>query len=145
MAPLEFGFLSDLLGFRLKQATEVLLSESEKLLQPLGISPQQFSILAMVSLNPGIIQTRLIKNLYITRSNCSVLIEQLIKMGLMKRAPIDRRSNGLSLTTQGIQIMAEAKGIVEAHGKNATAHMNEAEIADLIRLLTKFSEADQEG
>jgi DNA-binding MarR family transcriptional regulator len=135
-----FGFMSDLLGFRLKQANQVLLGESEKRLRPLGISPQHFSVLAMVSLNPGIIQSRLIDNLYITRSTCSDLIEQLIQRGLMQRTPIDRRSNGLSLTEKGQKLLAQARVIVEQNGQDATAHMDPADVAELVRLLAVFSQ-----
>jgi len=140
MAAPQLGFLSDLLGFRLKQATQILLGESEKLLRPLGISPQHFSVLAMVALNPGIIQSRLIDNLYITRSTCSDLIEQLIKKKLIQRTPIDRRSNGLTLTDEGADILQQAKKIVDENAVTATDHMEPEEVKELIRLLTKFSD-----
>jgi DNA-binding MarR family transcriptional regulator len=139
MAVVKFGFLSGLLGFRLKEASQALLVPGEKRLAPLGISPQQFTILAMVSLNPGITQSALIKSVYITRSTCSDLIEQLIQAGFAKRTPIDRRSNGLTLTAEGEAVFLAAKAEVERNAEQATSHMDPQEVQELIRLLAKFS------
>lgn len=139
MKSVELGFLSDLLGFRIKQANYVLLSGGDKELKKVGISSQQFSVLAMASINPGIIQTRLCKKLNLTRSTCSELVEQLIQKDLLLRTPIDRRSFGLSLTSKGEQALSDAKEIVFAHTAETTQHMSTTEVSDLIRLLAKFS------
>lgn len=140
MAAVEYGFLANLLGFRLKQANAIVLSDADLRLKFLNITPQHFTILAMISINPGIIQTRLIQHIYISRSTCSELIEQLIQKGLIARNPIDRRSFGLSLTPIGTDVLKKAKSIVLTHSSRTTAHMSNKEISELIKLLAMLSE-----
>lgn len=143
MILMDLGFLDQMLGFRLKQAYHFLLKGGEARLSPLGIKPQDFSILAIVSQNPGIIQSRLIENLYITRSTCSEMVEQLIQAGFLKRVPIDRRSNGLFLTDKGESIFAQARNIIKVHTEAMTSHMEPDEIDTLIKLLARFSDHPQ--
>lgn len=136
---MELGFLDKMLGYRLKQAYFQMLSGGEDRLRHLGISPQGFSVLAVVSQNPKIIQSRLIDTLYITRSTCSELVEQLIQAGFLQRTPLDRRSNGLTLTAKGEDVLNEARQVIDENTKARTSHMSEEEIDTLIELLTRLT------
>ncbi len=136
---MELGFLSNMLGYRLKQAYFHMLSGGEERLRPLGISPQSFSVLAVVSQNPKIIQSRLIDNLYITRSTCSDLVEQLIQAGQLQRIPLDRRSNGLLLTSMGEDVLEQARAIISENTKALTSHMSAEEVETLVSLLARLT------
>lgn len=142
MTSIKYGFLANLLGFRIKQAYEHLLRDADKELKKDGISAQQFSILAMIKVNPGITQSRLIEHLYVTRSTCGDLVEQLTRNKLIEQTPIDRRSFGLNLTEKGESVFSDAKKVVMRHTAKQTHHMSKDEVADLTRLLTKFVEPD---
>lgn len=142
METIKYGFLGNLLGFRIKQAYEHLLRDADKELKKDGISAQQFSILAMIKINPGILQSRLIEHLYITRSTCGDLVEQLTRNKLIEQTPIDRRSFGLDLTEKGESVFTRAKKIVDRHTAKQTQHMSKSEITDLTHLLTRFVEQD---
>lgn len=136
---MELGFLDKMLGYRLKQAYFHMLGGGEDRLRHLGISPQGFSVLAVVSQNPKIIQSRLIDTLYITRSTCSELVEQLIQAGFLQRTPLDRRSNGLTLTANGDDVLNEARKVIEENTRARTSHMSKEEIDTLIELLTRLT------
>lgn len=135
----ELGFLDRMLGFRLKQAYFHMMAGGEERLRHLGISPQGFSVLAVVSQNPKIIQSRLIEQLYITRSSCSDLVEQLIQAGLLRRTPLDRRSNGLSLTAQGKATLDQTREIIDENTKVLTSHMSATEVETLVDLLARLT------
>lgn len=140
---MELGFLDRMLGYRLKQAYFHMMVGGEERLRHLGISPQGFSVLAVVSQNPKIIQSRLIEQLYITRSSCSDLVEQLIQAGLLRRAPLDRRSNGLSLTSKGEVVLKQAREIIGENTNDLTSHMSAAEVETLVDLLTRLTNSTQ--
>lgn len=132
-------YLDDLTGFWLKQAFFSVMSDSEQHLAPLGITVPQFTILAMIDLNPGVIQSRLVEHLYIKRSTSSELIEKLVQGGLLIRKAIDRRSNGLYLTDRGEILLTKAKAIVQQHDHHATQNLTDSETKTLKKLLCKLS------
>jgi len=136
---MEIGFLEQMLGFRLKQAHFLLLKGGEERLADLGITPPGFTILAVLSQNPGQIQSRLVDNLYLTRSTCSELVEQLIQSKLLRREPIDRRSNGLFITKSGEKTLSKARKRIENHTQKMTAHLSPTEIETLVQLLARLS------
>lgn len=137
------GFLDKMLGYRLKQAYFHMMIGGEERLNHLGISPQGFSVLAIVSQNPNIIQSRLIEQLYITRSSCSDLVEQLIQASLLQRTPLDRRSNGLSLTSKGDVVLKQAREIIDENTKDLTSHMTAAEVETLVNLLSRLTNSNK--
>lgn len=114
------------------------MEESELLLNDFDISPQQFSILALVSSNPSITQARVINNLYISRSTCAELIEQLVQKKFVKRTPLDRRSYALTITRKGDRCLSDATKVVLRKGRESTAHMTRTELEQLIQLLIKL-------
>ncbi|WP_146344337.1 MarR family winged helix-turn-helix transcriptional regulator [Falsiphaeobacter marinintestinus] len=140
MAQVDFGFLNDLIGFRLKQAHARYAGEAEKRMKDLGLSPQQFSILALVALNPGIIQSRLMDSLYLSRSTCGDMVDQLVRNGLMRREPIDRRSFALGLTDEGETRLSAAKTLVFDGTTPSKARLTAQEQQDLLRLLAKLAD-----
>lgn len=133
-------YLDELTGFWLKQAFFAVMSNSEQHLAPLGMTVPQFTILAMIDLNPGIIQSRLIEHLYIRRSTSSELIEKLVQGDLLARKAIDRRSSGLYLTAKGEALLTQAKAVVQQHDRQATRHLTDAETNTLKRLLARLAE-----
>lgn len=145
MQTVKTGFLGSLIGYHLKAAYFALLGQTEDRLKRLGITPQQFTILAMISINPRIIQTRLIESSYISRSRCSELIEQVIRSGYAIREPIDRRSHGLSLSKDGQRLVENAYAILSECERELSAHMTQDEITTLMTLLQKFSEGQSSG
>ncbi len=139
MTDTEESYLENLTGYWLKQAYFAVLSNSDKSLASLGISTPQFTILAVIDLNPGIIQSRLVERLYISRSTSSELIEKLVQSELLVRKAIDRRSSGLYLTKAGEQLLSKAKSIVQKLDKDVTVHMTAAEVKTLNNLLKKLA------
>ena len=139
MINIENTYLGDLSGFCLKQAYFSTLLESEKLLEPLGITAPQFTILAMIDLNPGIIHSRLVEHLYIRRSTSSELIESLVQSDLLLREAIDRRSWGLYLADKGRELLGKSKAIVQQYDQEMTRNLSSKETETLRYLLLKLS------
>lgn len=142
---MKLGFLDKMLGYRLKQAYFHMMNGGEDRLRSLGITPQGFSVLAVVSQNPKIIQSRLINNLYITRSSCSELVEQLIQAGLLQRSPLDRCSNGLSLTPNGEEVLDQARAVIVENTKALTYHMSAEEVNTLVDLLALLTDTSRDS
>lgn len=89
------GFLEDMTSYCVKHAYHIMINLAEEKLAELDLKVPDFSILAMVHLNPGITQSKLIENLYVTRSTASELVEKLVSRDLIYRKPINRKASGL--------------------------------------------------
>ena len=79
-------------------------------LEPLGLRPRQARILSALNRMGPISQTSLAKEYQVTPGSMSTMVTRLEKLGLVTRyrEPDERRSDVLSLTTQG---KAHLKGI----------------------------------
>jgi MarR family transcriptional regulator, organic hydroperoxide resistance regulator len=85
---------------RLHAIWEVRLAAA---LSPHGIKLAQFDILANLMHDPGITQQHLAKRLFIGRSNLSMALPELERMGWLRREgdPEDKRIRRLFLTPEG--------------------------------------------
>jgi MarR family transcriptional regulator, lower aerobic nicotinate degradation pathway regulator len=91
---------------------QVCLAKSSKVLGAFGLTSLQFRV--MIHLNrktgsPGIEQNTLAARLNIDRNTASVVVEQMVKLGVVARQVngADRRARLLSLTAKGDRIYGE--------------------------------------
>jgi DNA-binding MarR family transcriptional regulator len=91
---------------------QVCLAKSSPLFSEFGLTSLQFGV--MIHINrmngtPGIEQTVLATRLNIDRNTASVIVEQMVKLGVVARQVngADRRARLLSLTAKGEGIYAE--------------------------------------
>src|SRR5260370_11634757 len=85
---------------------QVFTASNSDLMSPAGLTPLQYGAMLHVSKTtglPGIEQNSLAERINVDRNTASLLVEQLVKKGLLEPQVnvADRRSRLLSLTAEG--------------------------------------------
>lgn len=93
---------------------QLCASKTAEVLGEAGLTPLQYGVLIHLSTEtgkPGIEQNVLADRLNVDRNTASVLVEQLVKKGVVEREVngADRRSRLLSLTPKGEKIFARLR------------------------------------
>lgn len=109
--------LDDLLGYRLRRASMVLMAELMSVLRPFGLSAGEASLLILVGANPGCRQSDVGRALEIKRANLTPLIGRMKARGLIADAPIDGRSLSLTLTDAGRALEADMLKRINANDR----------------------------
>ena len=141
MQELKPGFLSGLVGYRLRLAQQALFRDFAEHVAPLarGTSPGRVGILFLVEANPGVTQSRLARAVRLERSTLVGVLHALAAQGLLeRRRGNDRRTNGLWLTPAGSTLVARLKRRIAAHERRVTAHLGAAERRQLLALLSRL-------
>lgn len=99
-------------GYALRRAANATAAELSARLGETGLRQSDVSVLLLIGDNPGTTASALGRQLGIERANMVPLLKRL--EGLIDRAPIDGKSQGLELSVAGRTRLAEAKRIVEA-------------------------------
>lgn len=105
---MEIGPLSGFLGYALRRAQLAVFDDFRRSVGKLGLRPAQFSVLVVISTTPGLKQTEVANSLGIQRTNFVAMVNELERMGLIERRPLDRRSLALHLTPAGEAKLAAA-------------------------------------
>lgn len=139
-ATIDMGILPELIGFNLRCAQLALFQHFNATVGKENISAPQFGTLLLIEANPGISQSAVAEALRFDRSTLVQIIDRLEGRGLVVRrvSPQDRRSHALELTAEGMEFLAKLKTMAVAHEAEVAAHLDEAERAKLIELLTKL-------
>ena len=101
-------------GYSLRRAASAMGAELTARLAPLGLRQVDASLLMLIRDNPDVTASALGRQLDIQRANMVPLLKRLEDAGLIERAPIDGKSQGLRLTDAGALRTAEAQEIVDA-------------------------------
>ena len=96
-------------GYALRRAANATAAELSARLAPTGLRQSDVSVLLLGAANPGVTASAIGRQL--ERANMVPLLKRLD--GLIARAPIDGKSQGLALTDAGAARLAEARKVVE--------------------------------
>ena len=107
--------LKDLPGYALRRASWASMSKLAKRLQALDLRPAEASVLMVIDANPGITQSEIGELLNIARANMTPLTMRLSKRKLVARAKVDGRSQGLSLTELGSDLVELVRHSLSEH------------------------------
>jgi len=140
MNDVDKGFLEGMTGYCLKNAYHSFLDHVEADLAEFKLKVPEFSILAVVQINPGITQTKLIDNLYVTRSTASELIEKLVQRKLLQRKAINRKSHGLLISDKGEELFERAFKRAKEKELELNRNFTDKEVKQLKSLLLKLVE-----
>jgi len=104
--------VSSIIGYRLRRAQVAVFQQFMTRFAAYGLTPAEYSALALIGANPGSKQTQIGDALGIKRANFVTLINGLQERELTERrqADGDRRSNALFLTAAGEDLIARANG-----------------------------------
>jgi DNA-binding MarR family transcriptional regulator len=126
---------------------QICVARSSEVLGDLGLTPLQFG--AMLHLNresgsPGIEQNGLASRLNIDRNTVSVLVEQLVKLGVVARQVngADRRVRLLSLTLKGEKLYADLLPTFTAANAGILAPLTFRERKQFMDLLVRLIEGN---
>lgn len=116
--------LDDLLGYRLRRASMVLMGDLVSILRPFDLSVGEASLLILVGANPGCRQSDVGRALEIKRPNLTPLIGRMKARGLIADAPIDGRSLSLTLTAKGAALQSEILPRIDASDAKMRGRLN---------------------
>jgi DNA-binding MarR family transcriptional regulator len=100
-------------GYSLRRAANAASAELAQRLAALGLRQSDASLLMLVEANPGVTASALGRQLDIQRANMVPILKRLEDAGLITRAPIDGKSQGLALAEAGRAKLAEARKVIE--------------------------------
>ena len=133
------GFLESLLGYNARRAALAVIEVFLERMAPYGLKPVDFSVMSLITHNPGITSRQLCHALGILPPNLVGMVNALEKRALIERRPHPRdgRAMGLHLTPAGQKLMREAEQTAAALEGDVAARLSPAELRTLIALLKK--------
>ncbi len=134
------SYLESLVGYNARRATLVIVDAFLRTMAVYGLKPVEFSVLSLISHNPGITSRQLCSTLNIQPPNLVGMINQLQRRELITRRPHphDGRAMGLHLTPEGRKMVRQAEVTASELEDAATARLSPAERKTLIQLLRKI-------
>ncbi|KWI87389.1 MarR family transcriptional regulator [Burkholderia ubonensis] len=113
--------------FALRQATRFVTQIYERHLSPLGVTPAQFSIMAILSRRPDVLMSDLADALVMDRTTLLRALKPLQRDGLVAAGASeqDARAHALNLTKLGKRTFGHAKRAWQAAQDEFEAHFGE--------------------
>ncbi|CAM3124194.1 MarR family transcriptional regulator [Pseudomonas floridensis] len=135
--------LDDLIGYAMRRAQLKLFQNLIGRLSTHDLRPAQFSALAIIDKNPGLMQADLAKALAIEPPQVVPLLNKLESRALAVRLRCkpDKRSYGIFLSKTGETLLKELKQIAIESDQDSTSALSVQEREELLRLLKKVYQA----
>ena len=139
-AAVDTTFLESLLGYNARRAALTIIEVFLDRMAVYGLRPVDFSLLSLVSHNPGITSRQLCSTLGILPPNLVKLVADFDKRGLLQRKPhpTDGRAIGLHLTVDGRKLVREAEATARDLEDGVAAPLTAEERDMLMTLLRKI-------
>lgn len=143
LAGVDFGKLPGYLGYQLRQAQSAVFRDLSRTLRDTGVTPGEFSLLALLKANPGINSITLSRVYQLDKATLSLSISRLVKRGLLSstRHANDRRYYALELTSAGAALLRVVTRHIERQEKSMDAVLGQGEREHLLDLLRRISRA----
>lgn len=127
--------LESYLGYQLRRATAAMQADLNNRIAALNVTIVEMSTLLVIEQNPLITQSEIGRMLAIKSANMAPLTGGLVNRGLIERAPIDGRSQGLRLSVAGQDLAKTLHQAVDENEELIMARMSDAERAVARKLL----------
>ena len=140
MEKIDTSYLESLLGYNARRAAVEIIGLFLKRMAVYDLRPVDFSVLSLITHNPGISARQLCSELNILPPNLVGMINTLEKRELILRKPhpSDGRVIGLHLSEIGIKLMNEAEQTAKDLEDDAASKLTATERKTLMRLLQKI-------
>jgi DNA-binding MarR family transcriptional regulator len=137
---IQYGELNNNLGYFVRRAQLWIFRDVNSRLAHLRLDVIRYSILEMVSANPGISQISLSGALGIERARLVALLDELQKLHFItrQRSTTDRRSHALQLTSEGRAAVKEANHLVATHEEKLIERVGSDAYPLLLAALSNF-------
>ncbi|MBK5002392.1 MarR family transcriptional regulator [Pseudomonas sp. S31] len=134
------GVLEELIGYALRRAQLKLFQNLIARLSAYDLRPAQFSALAIIEQNPGLMQADLARALAIEPPQVVPMLNKLEERALAVRVRCkpDKRSYGIFLSKAGETLLKELKQIASDSDREATSALDDEERGQLLRLLSRI-------
>ena len=127
------------LGYLLARVADGVSRRWHDALRQRGVSPRQFSVLALLVDDPGLSQGELARRVLITPQSMSELLRGLIDAGLVERGPVrPGRAASLVVTDDGRRLLVAAYPVVREVDREAFGALDGRERSALEALLRKL-------
>ena len=132
-------YLESLLGYNARRAALAVIEVFMERMAQYDLRPVDFSVLSLITHNPGITSRQLCSTLGILPPNLVGMINALEKRELVARQPHPRdgRAMGLHLTPGGQKLMRDAERTAAELEAEVAGRLSASESKTLIRLLKK--------
>jgi DNA-binding MarR family transcriptional regulator len=133
-------YLETLVGYNTRRASLVIVGEFIERMAVFDLRIVDFSVLCLITHNPGITSKQLCNTLGVQAPNLVSMVNTLEERQLIKRLPHpnDGRALGLHLTDAGEKMMRNAEKIATQLEVVATAKLSDDERKSLVTLLKKI-------
>ena len=140
MEKIDTSYLETLLGYNARRAALVIIELFLKRMAVYDLRPVDFSVLSLITHNPGISSRQLCSELNILPPNLGGMINTLEKRELILRQPhpSDGRVIGLHLSKLGMKLMKDAEQTAMELENEAASKLTATERKTLMRLLQKI-------
>lgn len=140
MEKIDTSYLETLLGYNARRAALVIIELFLKRMAVYDLRPVDFSVLSLITHNPGISSRQLCSALNILPPNLVGMINTLEKRELILRKPhpSDGRVVGLHLSDVGSKLMKNAEQTAKELEGDASSKLTATERKTLMRLLQKI-------
>jgi DNA-binding MarR family transcriptional regulator len=137
--PIDLSSLEELIGFNIHILDLLMYQLFYERFPKRSITPGVFSTLRAIKANPGVRQGALADALLIQRSNMTILVNQLMRKGLVKRRRSlgDNRGVVLFLAEPGERALKQVQADMIAHEKVLRTGLTAKEQQTLMALLRK--------
>ncbi len=134
------SYLESLVGYNARRAALAVIEVFLERMAVYGLKPVDFSVLSLITHNPGITSRQLCTALSILPPNLVGMINAFEKRELVVRRPHPRdgRAMGLHLTPTGQKLMISAEKTAAALENDVAARLTANERKTLMRLLQKI-------
>jgi DNA-binding MarR family transcriptional regulator len=133
-------YLETLVGYNTRRASLVIVGEFIERMAVFDLRIVDFSVLCLITHNPGITSKQLCNTLGVQAPNLVSMVNTLEERQLIKRLPHpnDGRAMGLHLTDAGEKMMRSAEKVASQLEVVATAKLSDEERKTLVTLLKKI-------
>lgn len=140
---IDFGPMPTLVGYRIRKAYSYLFRTFTAMFKALGLAPGQYSVLLLISLNPGLSQMDLAEATGLDGSTIVPITNRFVKLGWIRRVRrrSDRRFYALAITPTGQAVLEKAQPIIEAHERDLVVGLSEPERVRLVELLARITDS----
>jgi DNA-binding MarR family transcriptional regulator len=134
------SYLEGLIGYNARRAALAVIEIFLERMKVYNLRPVDFSVLSLITHNPGITSRQLCTTLGILPPNLVGMVNALEKRDLIARQPHphDGRATGLHLTPAGQKLMRDAERTAAELEAQAASRLSAGEAKTLIRLLKKI-------
>jgi DNA-binding MarR family transcriptional regulator len=137
----QFGGLEHLIGYQIRRSNGRSIALWEALLVGRGVAWGQYSILKILSVNPGLVQKEIAAVAGVDPTTVVPVFKHLEKAGLIERtrSAVDARQVYVTLSKQGEKLLKRVDPLVQVHDRELTSELSLEERQLLLNLLAKIS------